>query len=180
MILDSLLSFTNASTGDAITTAQTNQPFSNSIDWGIAGLPVSSISPSNQPFRDMGIGDDPALKLMVEVTQVFASGTNLIIKLQGAPDNGSGLEGTYVDWWASPTYLTAQLLAGVRLLDMDFPRPPANVVLPRFNRLVYTSTGTFTTGILKAFVVLDRVDQIYNAQNNSIYVGYPAGVVIPN
>jgi len=180
MIIDGLLSFTNPTFGDLITAAQTNFPFSNDIDWGISGLPVSSTSPTNQPFRDMGIGDDPALKFLVEVTTAFAGGTSVQLILQGAPDNGSGGEGSFVNWWTSPVYTTAQLLLGVRLFDMDFPRPPAGVVLPRFSRLLYTSVGTFTAGAIKAFIVLDRFDQIYNALNNSILGGYPAGVTIPN
>jgi hypothetical protein len=179
MILDGLLSFTNPNSGDAITAALTNQPFSNSIDFGINGLPVSGTTP-NQPIRDMGIGDDPALKILAVVSTAFAGGTNVIIKLQGAPDNGSGAEGTYVDWWASPTYTTAQLIQGARLFDMDFPRPPLGVAIPRFVRLVYTSTGTFTAGTIKAYIVLDRVDQIYNALVNATLGGYTPGITIPN
>lgn len=180
MILDALLSFTNPTAGDLITAAQTTFPFSNDLDWGISGLPPSATSPTGQPFRDMGIGDDPSLKLMVEVTTAFAGGTNLFLILQGAPDNGSGGEGSFSTWWTSNTFTTAQLLQGVRLIDIDFPRPPAGIALPRFSRLCYTSTGTYTAGAIRAFVVGDRIDQIYNGTNNSVLGGYPPGITIPN
>jgi len=185
MILDAFLVFTGSPTATGIAVTGTNydlpttgsQNSTNIVDLHMAGIPVLA---NLQGARDMGIGDDPALKLLVQVITTFGAGTNMIIALAGAPDNGSGVPGTFVSWWLSPTYTTAQLVAGARLYDMDMPRPPAAVGVPRFLRLNYVSTGTYTSGALFGAIVLDRMDQMYNATNNAIMGGYPAGIVVNN
>jgi hypothetical protein len=63
---------------------------------------------------------------------------------------------------------------------MDMPRPPAGVAVPRFLQMSYTVAGTGTGGVIKAYIVLDRYDQMYNATNNAITGGYPAGIIITN
>jgi hypothetical protein len=186
MILDNLLMFTGRSNGatagislgpqtDAPTTG--GQTSSNIIDLHLVGIPVLA---AGQGARDMGIGDDPALKLLVLVTTAFTGGTSLQVALQGAPDNGSGAPGTFVTWWLSPVYLEATLTLGSRLYDMDMPRPPAGVVVPRFLQMLFTSAGTHTGGAIEACIVIDRHDQMYNALANNILGGYPAGVVVAN
>lgn len=174
MILDANLQFT-AAAGDTILAATTTS--TNVIDLHMAGVPVLS---ANQGARDIGIGDDPALKLLVQVSQTATGGTSLIVALQGAPDNGSGVPGTFVTWWTSPTYALAALVAGARLYDMDMPRPPAGVSIPRFLRLAYTAAGVFTAGLMQAFIVLDRMDQPYSGTTNATLGGYPAGITVAN
>ena len=120
--------------------------------------------------RDMGIGDDPALKLLCVVKTAFTGGTSLQVQFQGAPDNGSGVPGTYLTYAESAAVLEADLLAGRYLLPMDIPRPPPGAPLPRFYRLQYVSAGTHSTGGVYAALVLDRAD----------YVGYPPGITVPN
>jgi hypothetical protein len=186
MILDNLLMFTGSSNGTAggLTVGpQTDRPTTgaqvstNIIDLHMAGIPILA---NLQGARDMGIGDDPALKLLILVTTTFGAGTSLQVALAGAPDNGSGAPGTFVPWWLSPVYVEATLVAGTRLYDMDMPRPPAGVGVPRFLQIQYTSVGTHTSGALEACIVLDRHDQMYNALNNAILGGYPPGIVINN
>ena len=63
---------------------------------------------------------------------------------------------------------------------MDMPRPPAGVGEPRFLRLTYTIAGAGTGGTLKAYIVIDRHDQFYNAANNAVLGGYPPGIIITN
>jgi hypothetical protein len=67
-------------------------------------------------------------------------------------------------------------------MDMDMPRPPAGIGVPRFLQLLYTTSGTFTgtTNFLIAGLVLDRADQMYNATNNAVWGGYPAGITVAN
>src|SRR5262245_60574025 len=65
-----------------------------------------------------------------------------------------------------------------RLYDMDLPRPPAGVPVPRFLRINYVQAGTGVQ--IHASIVLDRMDQMYNATNNAIMGGYPAGIIINN
>ena len=173
MILDGLLQFSGAN-GDSPTATGVS---TNIIDLHMAGIPVLA---SGQGARDMGIGDDPALKLLVLVTTTFTGLTSLAIALQGAVDNGAGAPAAFTTWWTGPATALASLTAGARLYDMDMPRPPAGVAVPRFLQLSYTVAGSGTGGTLKAWIVLDRDDQMYNATNNAIQGGYPAGIVVAN
>lgn len=173
MILDGLLQFSGAN-GDSPTATGVS---TNIIDLHMAGIPVLA---AGQGARDIGIGDDPAMKLLVLVTAAFTGLTSLQVALQGAPDNGAGAPGAFVTWWLSPAVALASLTAGARLYDMDMPRPPAGVVEPRFLQMAYTIAGSGTGGTLKAFIVLDRHDQFYNALANNILGGYPPGVVVTN
>jgi len=120
--------------------------------------------------RDMGIGDNPAIKLLVTVKTAFTAGTSLQVQFQGAPDAGGGTPGTYVTYAESAAVLEADLVAGRYLLPIDVPRPPPGAPLPRFYRLQYVSAGTHSTGQIVGALVLDRRD----------YVVYPAGSTVPN
>jgi hypothetical protein len=184
MILDGLLQFTNSTGGGTGTgdspTAVGNTASTNQLDLHIAGIPVLA---SGQGARDIGIGDDPAMKLLVMVTAAFTTGAGgtLSVQLQGSPDNGSGSPSGFVTYYQTPVYAVASLAAGARLMDMDVPRPPAGVAEPRFLQLNYViATGVMTGGTIKAWIVLDRFDQFYNATNNAIVGGYLPGVTVNN
>jgi hypothetical protein len=185
MILDAALQFTGFPAVGGIVVAGTNfdlpttgtQNSSNILDLHMSGIPVLA---NLQGARDMGIGDSPALKMLIQVTIAITGGTSLQVKLQGAPDNGTGVPGAFTDWWLSPVYAEASLTAGARLYDMDLPRPPAGVGIPRFLRLGYVSVGTHSAGALGGWIVLDRMDQMYNATDNSRLGGYPPGLVVAN
>jgi len=178
MILDALLQFDNAV---SLAIAAGTQASTNTIDLGVtSGIPTSA---SGGGARDIGIGDDPAMKLLVQVTTTFTSGGagTLSVTLQGAIDNGAGAPAAFSSWWASPAYALATLNAGSRLLDMDMPRPPDGIAIPRFLRLLYTvAAATMTAGNVSAFLVLDRDDQIYQSTDNSVMGGYPAGINVAN
>src|SRR6266478_2756933 len=138
MILDALLQFDNAV---SLAIAAGTQASTNVIDLGVtSGIPSSA---SGGGARDIGIGDDPALKLLVQVTTTFTSGGagTLAVSLQGAIDNGAGAPAAYSTWWTSPAYALAALNAGSRLFDMDMPRPPDGIAVPRFIRLSYAVAG---------------------------------------
>lgn len=165
MILDGALQFTGVAGAVNIDTPTTGtQQSTNIIDLVNA--------------RDMGIGDDPALKILIMVVAAFTVGTSLEVQIQGAPDNGSGLPGTYVTMISSGALAEASLTAGVLILAIDLPRilmptqlaPTAAMALPRFLRLQYVTVGTHTTGTVFGAIVLDRQDQI----------SYPPGIVIAN
>lgn len=176
-ILDRLLTFSIA---QDLAQAIGTYPSSDVIDWGInSGIPTNA---NGGGARDMGIGDNPALKFMVAVGTTFTGTTGTFqIHLQGAPDNGAGAPGTFVTWWSSPLYALATLNAGSRLFDMDMPRPPDGIVIPRYTRLLYQiATAAMTAGTIHAHLVLDRPDQAYQGTDNSILGGYPAGIVTAN
>jgi hypothetical protein len=173
MILDGLLQFSGPG-GDSPTATA---PSANIIDLHLAGIPVLA---AGQGARDLGIGDDPAMKLLVLVTAAFAGLASLTVTLQGAPDDGTGNPGPFADWYSSPAYPVAILGTGARLLDMDMPRPPDGQPIPRFLRLNYTVSGAGSGGTLQGWMVLDRHDLVYNSINNAIHGGYPPGVVVNN
>lgn len=186
MILDNALMFTgtsNGATGGITASANADLPTtgtqvaSNIIDLGVVlGIPAYA---SGGGARDIGNGDDPALKLLVVVTTAFAGGTDLLCLLSGAPDNGSGAAGTYTIMWQAPAVtVEANLVAGTRLANIMIPRPVAGQPLPRFLRLSFISTGMHTSGAVEGCIVLDRDDQIVGTSGN--LSGYPAGITVSN
>lgn len=185
MILDNLLTFTgtsNGSSGGITSGPQTDAPTvsadaTNIIDLGLAGIPSSA---NGGGARDIGAGDDPAMKLSAIVTKSFAGGTSLALTLSGAPDNGSGAPGSYSVMWQSPAaVLVAALTAGQQLANIDVPRPAPGQPLPRFLKLSYVIVGTMSGGgSIEAQIVLDRDDQIVGTAG--AYSGYPAGLNVAN
>lgn len=174
MILDAFQTFSNYQSLVAV--AGTYD--SNILDYGIlSGIPSSA---NGGGARDMGVGDDPALKLLVQVTTAFLGGTSLQVVMKGAVDDGTGNPAAFSTWWTSPVYVLATLNAGSRLMNMDFPRPPDGIAVPRFVKLSYVTIGTFTAGVLFSAVVLDRDDQMYQGTDNSIIGGYQAGINVAN
>jgi hypothetical protein len=177
MILDGALQFDSA--------ASLAQPVgtynsTNVIDIGIVGgLPASAAGAGGA--RDLGIGDDPALKLLVQVVTTFTSGgaPTLQVVLQGAPDAGGNAPGAWTSWWTSPAYTLGQLIQGARLYDMDMPRPPLDQPVPRFLRLNYIiASATVTAGAVTSYILGDRMDQVEQA--NAVMGGYPAGITVAN
>lgn len=148
MILDGALLFNSAT---LITAASGTEASTNVIDLLNA--------------RDMGVGDDPSLELLVQVVTDFAGGTSLSAALQGSTDNV-----TYTTMWSSAVTVTASLVAGARLLQGTVPRPVQGQAIPRYLRILWTTSGTFTLGAITAAIVLDRQDQI----------AYPPGIYINN
>jgi len=187
MILDGLLTFTgtsNGATGGITSGAQTDAPTtgtqaaSNIIDLGLSGIPTSA---NGGGARDIGVGDDPMLKLSAIVTTAFSGGTSLQLQLQGAPDNGSGIPDSYTTMWTSAAYTLSpnQLVAGAQLANVDVPRVIFGQVLPRFLKLNFISVGTFSGGgAVEANIVVDRDDQIMGS--GGAYSGYAPGVTVAN
>lgn len=178
MILDAQLMFSLPSTPQDLAQVAGTYASTNIIDWGlIDGIPVEA---ANNNSRDMGIGDNPALKLLVQVTEAFAGGTSLQVSFQGSVSDANGDPAAWTTWYSSAAILTASLTAGARVLRIDVPRPPAGVAIPRFVRLLYTIVGTMTAGEVVAGIVLDRDDQAYFSTNSDVLGGYPAGITVAN
>lgn len=183
MILDGLLLFTGTSNGatagitssanaDAPTTG--TQTASNILDLGVSsGVPTSA---NGGGARDIGVGNP--LQLLVQVTTAFAGGTSLQAELAGAPDNGSGAEGSYTVMWLSPAIVEADLWVGAYLANVNVPRTIPGQVLPRFLRLRFITSGTHTAGAVIGTIVLDRFDQVVGPDGN--LGGYPAGLTVSN
>jgi hypothetical protein len=169
MILDSLLMFDFQRSGAALTVG--NVDSTNTID--LHGSNLIPVLASGQGARDIGIGDNPAMKVLVQVGTTLTSGggATLQVSVQGAPDNGSGAPGAYTIFAQGPVVALASLVTGAYPLAIDMPRPAAGAPIPRFVKLVYaTATAAFTGGTISGGLVLDRQD----------YVNYPAGLTISN
>lgn len=175
MILDAFQLFANAQDFTGLGTS--TQVSSNVLDYGIvSGIPSSA---NGGGARDMGAAD-PHLQMLVQVVTAFTGGTSIQVNLQGAVDDTSGSPAAFSTWWSSPVYTVAQLVAGARLYDLEFPRPPQGVAIPRFMRMTFGVIGTMTAGAITAGVVLDRPDQAYSSTNNAVLGGYPAGITVAN
>ena len=185
MIIDGLNLFTGISNGasgapasgantDAPTTG--TQVSANIIDLGVInGKPTSA---GGGGARDIGVGDDPMMKLLIQVNTAFVGGTSLQVNLQGAPDNGSGAPGSWTTMWSSPAILLAALTQGAQIGNVDVPRPVPGQPVPRYLQLQYVNSGTFTGGAIEGAIILDRFDQI--AGTTGALSGYPAGVTVAN
>lgn len=157
MILDGLLSFTAVGVPQVLTTTAVSD---NVIDLKNA--------------RDIGVGDNPAMKLAIFCAGTFAGGTSLQIQAQSAPDN-AGVPGTYVTLAESIAYPLADLLIGRKLFPIDWPALPdtvAQATFHRFLRLNFVIVGTMSGAgsAIDAKLVLDRQDNR----------PYPAGITISN
>ena len=135
--------------------------------------------------RDMGVGS-PSLKLLVvtgAAAFTAAGAATLNIQFQGAPDNGSGGQGTYVTLAESGTIAKALLTASTLLFSIDVPRyfptnwklapndESSSSLMPRFYRLNYVvATGPFTAGSLIAGLALDVETPIF----------FTPGIVVAN
>ena len=151
MILDRSLCFDGGdnNTFAAITVTRDS---TDVIDVGISGQIGNG--------RDMGVGYD--LQLLVLSNRLFVGGTSVQISFQGAPDNGSGGQGTYTTYAQTPAITLAQLntLPGM-LFPIVLPRPPfGGLGLPRFYKLNYAVVGTFSAGAVLAHLLLNREDSI--------------------
>lgn len=181
MILDQFLMFDPPSAPASLAQVTGTYNSGNVIDLHMAGIPTLA---NLQGARDIGVGDNPALKMLVQVSTAFTSGgaATLQIALQGATDDGTGAPASYTTWWTSPAYALATIaVQGARLYDMDMPRPPAGIAIPRFLRLNYIIGGATTTaGKCISGIVLDRFDQPYSSTGNAVIGGYPAGININN
>ncbi len=186
MILDGLLTFTgtsNGASGGITSGAQTDLPAtgtqvaSNVIDLGVVlGIPSYA---NGGGARDIAVGDDPMLKLSVMNCTAWTATATLQLILQGAPDDGSGGQGSYVTMWTSPVFATATMQIIGQLCNIDVPRPVPTQPLPRFLRLEFvTAVTTNTTGTIEAQIVIDRFDQIVGITGR--LSGYPAGINVAN
>lgn len=176
MILDNFLSFSSA---QDLAKAAADYDSSNIIDLGVtSGIPSSA---NGGGARDIGTGDDPSLKLLIQVTTAFTSGGagTLAAALKGAADDGTGSPGAYTTMWTSPTFALATLTQGAYLANVDVPRVIAGQALPRFLKLTYTiGTATMTAGNVSSYIVIDRFDQVVGT--TGAISGYRAGITVAN
>ena len=188
MIQDNLLLFTGTSHGATATIASSAYAdlpttgtvrSSNIVDLGlIGGLPASAVGGGGA--RDIGIGDKPALKLVVRNLTAWTATVTCQIVLEGAPDAGGNTPGSYTQMWASAVIPAATLaVAGIDLANVDMPRLAPLQPLPRYLRLSFVvAVTTNTVGTVQAEIVIDQDNPIISATGYPS--GYQAGVTVAN
>lgn len=152
MILDKLLEFDPA--GTTCNISSTTQDSTNVIDFGVG--------------RDMGVGDDPTLKVVVWTgATAWTVGTSVSIGVWESADGTNWYESM-----RSGEILLAQLTANAKIWEASLARRPAKLegAPPRYMKLIYTTVGAMATATLQAELTMD-------VQAN---VPYPAGINIAN
>ena len=121
-----------------------------------AGTPITAGGPSTNVLdllnpRDMGIGTEPALMLLVLGNAAFAAAgaATLNIQLQGSADNVTWT--TYSE--SSPLTLAQLTSMSQKLWTGALPHRAPAAPLPRYYRLNYVvASGPFTAGALQAYL----------------------------
>jgi len=189
MILDGNLLFTGTSNGasggitataNTDSVAQTTGTYvcSNVVDLGISGLPTSA---SGGGARDIGIGDNPMLKLFITTPVAMGSSGSATIQfeLDGGVDNGSGSPTWGTIMWQSQAIAYNAVGAGMAIANVDVPRIVPGQALPRFLRVRFIVGGaTISGGTVEASIVVDRFDQVVGT--SGALSAYPPGIVISN
>lgn len=165
MLLDVNLQFSNA---QAITiTAPSSGVYDEALGTMSTGLtytnPVGVIFGNGSAFdNDLGIGAGPGTPRVVVSSgpNAFLSGVSMRIQFQGAPDNlGGTFAGlTWTTYIQTDDILLAALIANTRLASFDWPIRKVGVPAPRFIRLNYVTSGTFTAGVVNADLTLGGDD----------------------
>lgn len=133
MILDANLIFSNA---QALTSGTVDS--TNIIDLGVA--------------RDMGLGEAPEIYLVVSVGTALSGGTSINFQFQGSVDNS-----TYTVYAESGAVLTASLGANAQVLRIPIPARPSNAAgAPRYYKITYVISGTYSAGTVYAYLTPDR------------------------
>jgi hypothetical protein len=152
-------------------------PSTNVIDLLGEGVGVAPSSIFGNPTLfgapdAMGVGG-PRPELNVTLGTAFAGGTSLNAKLQAAADLGTPTyqPSTWNTLAETGAILTANLTANTVIMRFPWLPPFPAGLRPRFLRLLFTPSGTFTAGtIASALVTLVRDDQFnkYAAKNYSV------------
>lgn len=156
MITDQLVSFLPPGSNLPVT----NVPvFSNVVDLlgeGVGVTPAAAgviIGSTVTLFgADQGVGV-VVPELICAVGTAFAGAGTLTVAFQGAPDNGSGSPGAYQTFDQSPAMTIAQLAAASFFFRRKWPIEYPDGFNPRFTRLQFTPSSTFTFGTIAYAVV---------------------------
>lgn len=173
MISDQIVNFLPPSSNLAVTSAVV---YSNVIDiLGVgAGITAAQanviIGTATLPGWDPGAGI-VVPEIICAVGTAFAGTGTLTVAFQGAIDNGSGSPSTYQTFEQTPAITIAQLTALSFFGRMKWPYEYPDGFNPRFFRLAFTPSGTFTTGtVASALVTMGPPVQFnkYAARNYSV------------
>jgi hypothetical protein len=156
LITDQLVNFLPPSSNQAVMNAVV---YSNVVDLLGVGAGITPeqanviIGSTVSTFgADQGVGIIVP-ELICAVGTAFAGTGTLTVSFEGAEDNGSGSPGTYQVFDQSPAMTTAQLAAASFFYRRKWPIEYPDGFNPRFLRLGFTPSATFTAGTIAYAVV---------------------------
>lgn len=128
-------------------------------------MPPNTIDGNTTYFgMDFGIGSSPGTpRIIGEVNTAFVAGTSLQVAFQGAPDNATAHANGLLASLVFVTHIEtdpipiAQLTLNTPLFSFSWPMRQFTTPVPRFFRLLFKPTGTFTAGTVSADVALQDV-----------------------
>lgn len=157
MFNDQSLLFTGTNWSTAATISATTT--STIVDLTGAGSGTAPAMIGGYPAKntamgfDIGVGDGEAIpQLYVAFTTAGTGAGNVTLALSAAPDNGSYGQGSYTQLWASIAITGTNIPAGGVIV---VPVPPFPLALgkPRFYKLVYTVSSTFSATVIAGLVI---------------------------
>ncbi|MGL4232690.1 MAG: Bbp16 family capsid cement protein [Casimicrobium sp.] len=126
-----------------------DKELSNSIDQNLAGAAATTVSTNTidllDAVNDQGIGHP--VRALVNVTEAFAGGTSVKADLIESANANLSAPTVLV---AGVAVVTAQAIAGKRLLDVRIPN-----TTKRYLGFQYTTVGVHTTGKIDAQLLVD-------------------------
>lgn len=163
MFLDQSLSFnTTIGTSQTVTATADSQAIIDVTGAGSGNAPamINGFPATNTAIgSDYGAGDGLAIPHVLIVIPAAGTGSgNVTISVKSAPDNGSYGQGSYTTLVSTPAFTGSAIAAGT-VIDIPLPPEVTGTALPRFYKLTYTVSGTFSAGI-QAYLVLNPA-QVY-------------------
>lgn len=176
MFLDNKLAFsTDWATAQAVTTTADSTNIIDVTGAGSGNAPamINGFPAANTAIgNDYGGADGVAIPWLYVTCTVAGTGAgNVTITLKGAPDNGSYGQGSYQTLYTSTAITGTSLLKGPTIV---VPVPPMlyndSEVLPRFYKLTYTVSSTFTGSFIAGLVLNPTTGLIMPDYSNNFTV----------
>jgi len=167
MILDNNLVFSNGQASNFTTST----PATTVID--LSGGTNFAFGNASVFGEDLGIGDGvaiPRIEVFTGTAMTTATSAKLNIQFQGSTDSTNWT--TYIETGVLPAAEVAKV--NNPIAKMMWPHRQVAAALPRYVRLNYdlsASTGTFSTGTISAYVMLQRDDWPLGLYPSNFVVG---------
>lgn len=174
MFLDQELSFnTTLGVPQTVTATANSQAIVDITGAGVGNLPaiINGFPQQNtNVYSDYGVGDGVAVPHVIVTVPTAGTGAGtVVISIQSAPDSGTGTEGAYTTLVETPALVGTSLVAGT-VIDIPLPPERTGVALPRFYRLVYTVTGTFSAPLIAEIAINPAQINTFGKYSNNYIV----------
>lgn len=175
MFLDQTLSFnTTVGVAQTVTTTADSEAIVDVTGAGSGHAPamINGFPATNTSIHsDYGAGDGIAIPHVLITVPVTGTGAgDVTISVQSAPDDGSYGQGSYTTLVSTPALVGTTLVAGT-VIDIPLPPERTPTTLPRFYKLVYTVSSTFSAPFIAELAINPaQVNTFGKYANNYIVV----------